>query len=75
MNDWKAAIVTKEEEDRKAAEDCDIRITKLPGKRRGRPSILSDELTAQLKSYVLAVREAGGVINSAIVMAAGTGIR
>ena len=51
----------------------DIRITKLHGKRRGRPWILSDQLTAQLKAYVIAVREAGGLINSSIVMAAGTG--
>ena len=79
VHDWKVAIVAKEEEERKAAamEESageDIRITKLHGKRRGRPSILSDELTAQLKAYVITVREAGGVINSAIVMAAGTGM-
>lgn len=49
-------------------------MVELSGKKRGRPSVLLDELTDELKSYVYALRDAGGVINSAIVIAAATGI-
>lgn len=49
-------------------------VVELPGKKRGRPSILSDELTEELKSYVHTLRDAGGVINPAIVIAAATGL-
>ncbi len=35
---------------------------------------MTDELVDELKAYIHALRDAGGVINSAIVIAAGTGI-
>ena len=73
MHDWKQAIL-KEMELCKVRQESYKPIVELHGKRRGRPSTLSDELTEELKAYILAVREAGGVVNTAIVMAAGTGI-
>ena len=45
----------------------------LEGKKTGRPSALSDELTKELKLYIEVIREGGGVINTAIVIAAATG--
>ena len=73
VHDWKQVIL-------KEMKRCDVSqksyrpIVELHGKRRGRPSTLSDELTEELKAYILAVRDAGGVVNTAIVMAAGTGV-
>ena len=73
VHDWKQVIL-------KEMERCDVSqksyrpIVELHGKRRGRPSTLSDELTEELKAYILAVRDAGGVVNTAIVMAAETGV-
>ena len=72
VNDWKRAVEQKKKIDR-AHGRCEP-VVELSGKKRGRPSVLSDELTNELKSYVYALRDAGGVINSAIVIAAATGI-
>ena len=41
---------------------------------RGRPSLLPDSVTADIKCYIRALRDAGGVVNTAIVLAAATGI-
>ena len=49
-------------------------ITVLKGKKTGRPSTLSDELTKELKLYIQAIRESGGVVNTAIVIASATGM-
>ena len=35
---------------------------------------LSEELSRELMSYIRAIREAGGIINTAIVIAAATGM-
>ena len=47
---------------------------KLESKKRGRPFLLGNLLDEQVQSYVLALRDAGAVINTAIVMAEATGI-
>ena len=49
-------------------------ITELPDQKRGRPSTLPDEILSILKKYIYAVRDAGGIINASIVIAAGLGI-
>ena len=47
-------------------------IEALEGKKRGRPSLLAEDLTEDIKSYIYALREAGGVVNTSIVLAAAT---
>lgn len=42
--------------------------------KRGRPLLLGNKLDNQVREYVLALRSNGAVINTAIVMAAATGI-
>ena len=49
-------------------------VIELESKKRGRPSRLSDEVTKDLMAYVRAIREAGGNVNTAIVVAAATGM-
>jgi len=49
-------------------------VTELKSKKRGRPSMLPDEITTLIMKYINAIREAGGIINTAIVIAAGLGI-
>ena len=49
-------------------------IRSLPVKKRGRPLLLGEELDTEVKRYIRAVREGGGVINTAITMAAATAI-
>ena len=45
-------------------------MTELNSKKRGRPPTFSEEVTACVMEYILAVRDAGGVVNTAIVIAA-----
>ena len=47
---------------------------KLDDKKRGKPLLLGKELDEQVKAYILALRDKGGVINSAIVQASAIGI-
>ena len=49
-------------------------ITELVGKKTGRPSTLSDKLMKELRLYIDAIRQGGGVINTAIVIVAATGM-
>ena len=72
VNDWKIAMIAK----MRQAHSCGKfePITSLEGKKTGRPSTLSDELTRELKLYIEVIREGGGVINTAIVIAAATGM-
>ena len=49
-------------------------VLELTPKKRGRKLMLGDELDENVKKMVNSVRNSGGVINSAIVMAAGKGI-
>ena len=73
VNDWKEAIIKKIKKDRSKGMKCEP-VEELEGKKRGRPSTLSEELSRELMSYIRAIREAGGIINTAIVIAAATGM-
>ena len=50
-------------------------ITLSEGKETGRSSTFSDELIRELKLYIEDIWEGGGVINTAIVIAAATSMR
>ena len=49
-------------------------ITELESKKRGRPVLLSDEVSKDLWLYVEAIKPSGGVVNTAILIAAATGM-
>ena len=71
VNDWKEAMI---KETKKAARDGQLEIVVLEEKKRGRPSLLPDSVIADIKCYIRALRDAGDVVNTAIVLAAATGI-
>ena len=52
----------------------DEEIIKLPAKKRGRHVLLGERLEGSVQKYVLQVREGGGAINTAIVVAGAKGI-
>ena len=54
--------------------DLDKPVKQLDSKRRGRPLLLGSELDNLVQSYIVQLRDNGGVINSAIVMSAALGI-
>ena len=73
MNDCKEAIIrATKKSDRRGGQLKPIEA--LGGKKRGRPSLLAEDLTEDIKSYIFnyALREAGGVVNTSIVLAAAT---
>jgi len=65
--EWKKAI---DDEQKKTQQP----VMKLKSKKRGRPSTLPDKITANIMCYISAIRDIGGIKNTAIVIAAGFGI-
>ena len=59
---------------RKASEDGDILIKELPGKKRGSPLLLGESIDHVVQQYVLKLRECGGAVNTAVVVAGAHGI-
>ena len=49
-------------------------ITELPDQKRRTPSTLPEEILSILKKYIYAICDAGGIINTSIVIAASLGI-
>ena len=49
-------------------------VTELKSKKRGKPSTLPNKITTVIMKYISAIRDADGIINTAIVIAAGLGI-
>ena len=65
--DWRKAISAQQQKEHES-------VTELHGKKRGRPPTLPDEVVTYVMKYIHAVRDAGGVINTAIVIGATSGI-
>jgi len=65
--DWRKAISTQQQKEHES-------VTELHGKKRGRPPTLPDEVVTYMMKYIHAVRDTGGVINTAIVISAMSGI-
>ena len=64
---WRKAVSTQQKKQHES-------VTELHGKKRGRPPTFPEEVTSCIMKYIRAVREAGGVINTAIVIGAASGI-
>lgn len=71
---WKTKYLSELNRKRKDGEMDDLTVKSLPVKKRGRPLLLGEKLDSQVKSYIQAVREGGGVITTSITMAAATAI-
>ena len=65
--EWRNAISSQQKKERES-------VTKLHGKKRGRPPTFPEDVTTCVMKYIRAVREAGGVVNIAIVIGAVSGI-
>lgn len=69
---WKCKYLKEVKRKCKAGESREVK--SLPMKKRGRPLLLGKKLDDKVKSYIRAVRECGGVITTAITIAAATAI-
>jgi len=67
--EWKKTIIDKSWKDPDHEQ-----VTELPDQKRGRPSTLPEEIQSLLKKYIHAIHDAGWIINTANVIAAGLGI-
>lgn len=72
INDWKDNMIKLKQQRHK--DSIEEPVMELHSKKRGRPSTLSPELTEELKAYILELQKSGGVVNTAIVIAAATGL-
>ena len=70
---WKVKY-QKELQRKRQAGETDLSVKSLPSKKRGRPLLLGEKMDKEVKSYICAVREGGGVVTTAIAMAAATAI-
>ena len=69
---WKKKYLQEIAKRRCAGQELDVK--ELPNQKTGRPLLLGDELDRQVQSYILELRNNGGVINSAITIAVAQGI-
>ena len=74
MQTWKGKYVAKINRKRKAGDMNDLSVKFLAVKKRGRLLLLGEKLDTKVKCYIQAVHEGGGVITTAITMAAATAI-
>ena len=51
-----------------------ISISELPEKRRGRPLMLGKQLEKEVQSFIKAIQDSGGVVNTQIVIATTRGV-
>ena len=65
--EWRKAIVAKTRKDHEV-------VTELEERKRGRPGMLPEDVLTHVMKYIRAIRDAGGIINTAIMIAAGLGI-
>ena len=70
---WKT-VYLRELASKLEAGDEDTAVEWLPVKPKGRPLLLGPELDRQVQDYLISLREAGGVVNTLIAIAAATGI-
>ena len=70
---WKTVYLCELTSKLKAGDE-DTAVERLPVKPKGRPLLLGPELDRQVQDYLISLREAGGVVNTSIAIAAATGI-
>ena len=72
VNEWKAVVIKKTKENLKVGNDEQVK--ELVDKKRGRPIMISGEVAKKLREYIIALHDNRGVVNTAVVIAAGTGM-
>ena len=73
MQGWKKACLCELASKNRAGEEKML-VDRLPVAVKGRPLLLGKDLDLKVQAYIASLREAGGVVNTAIVIAAATGI-
>lgn len=65
-------LLSKQNKERQDKEP--VNIVELTSKKRGTPSTLPEDITRDLIEYIRTIRNNGGIVNTAIVIAAGMGM-
>ena len=77
VRDWRDAYrreLKKKVEEASRDEHIEIKVDKLPEKRRGRPLLVGEALDTQVQDYLLFLRQKGAVVNTSIAMGCAEGI-
>ena len=69
---WKVQYLNELAKRKRNGEELPIK--DLPQKKRGRPLLLGEQLDNQVEKYLKTLRDKGGVVNTAIVMACAEGV-
>ena len=72
-NDWKNAVIKQKKINASRGQEP-AQVTELVGKNRGRSSTFPEDITKHLMEYTRVIRESGGAVNTAIVIASGMGM-
>ena len=59
---------------KKRKSENDTAVLELPAKKRGRPLLLGEVLDQKVKSYVIAMRSRGAVVNTSVVVGVASGV-
>ena len=71
---WKTKYLDELNRKLKERETENLTVMSLPIKKRGRPLLLGEKLDSEIKSYIKAVCEVGGIVTTSITIAAATAI-
>ena len=73
LRGWKTVYLC-ELASRRARDNEDVAVERLPARPKCQSLLLGRELDRQVQAYLILLREAGGVVNTSIAIAAATGI-
>ena len=75
VRDWVKRYQTELHNKRRSAEPgCEVVVSQLTGKRRGRPLLLGETIDAEIQTIIKAMRDNGAVVNTSIAIAIAIGV-
>ena len=75
VRDWVKAYKKELQNKRRSAEPgCDLVVSHLSGKKRGRPFLLGEKVDAEVQTIIRAMRDSGAVVNTSIAIAVAMGV-
>ena len=75
VRDWIISYQRELQNKRRSAEPgCDVVVSQLPGKKRGRPFLLGEKIDAEIQTFIKAMRDNGAAVNTSIAVAIAIGV-
>ena len=75
VQDWVKSYQKELQKKRTSSEPgCDLVVSELPGKKRGRPFLLGEKIDVEVQTIIRAMRDSGAVVNTSIAIATAMGV-